>query len=148
MEGEREGLLGSEKESEDEDVAVPEKSKYLPRDSTVNFLNSVTENVLRIDHRTEVVDKFPIPSCDPAHPPKVHAGLMVIIPKPAKEHDRHLGKMQQFAMDVLGPLTWLYEQLETAETVDHSKAKLTVQSAVPLLGSAAAASLWNYTRQP
>ena len=106
------------------------RGKYLPRDSTVKFLNSVTENTLRNNCRRELLEKFPIPSCDPAHPPKVHAALMGIVPKPAKRHDRHLSKMQQFAMDALGPLTWLYEQLETAETVDRTKAKLAVQSAL------------------
>ena len=136
-EGEREGLLGSE-ESEDEDTAVPEKRKYLPRDSTVKFLNSVTENTLRNDCRRKLLEKFPILSCDPAHPPKVHAALMGIIPKPAKRHDRHLSKMQQFAMDAPGPLTWLYEQLETAETVDRARAKLAVQSTLSLLGNSTA----------
>ena len=90
----------------------------------MKFLNSVTENTLRNNRRRELLEKFPIPSCDPAHPPKVHAALMGIVPKPAKRHDRHLSNMQQFAMDALGPLTWLYEQLETAETVDRTKAKL------------------------
>ena len=136
--GEREGLQGSEEESEDEDTAVPGKRKYLPRDSTVKFLNSVTENTLRNDHRRELLEKFPISSCDPAHPPKVHAALMGIIPKPAKRLDRLLSKMQQFEMDALGPLTWLYEQLETTETVDRTRAKLAVQSALSLLGNATA----------
>ena len=85
-----------------------------------------------------MLEKFPIPSCDPAQPPKVHAALMGIIPKPAKRHDRHLSKMQQFAMDALGSLTWLYEQLETAETVDCAMAKLAVQSALSLLGNSTA----------
>ena len=90
----------------------------------MKFLNSVMENTLRNDRRRELLEKFPIPSCDPAHPPKVHAALMGIIPKPAKRHDRHLSKMQQFAIHALGPLTWLYEQLETAETVELCKGKV------------------------
>ena len=44
-EWEREGLLGSE-ESGDEDIAVPGKRKYLPGDSTVKCLNSVTVKIL------------------------------------------------------------------------------------------------------
>ena len=128
----------STKESEDEDTAVPGKRKYLPRDSTVKFLNSVTENTLGNDRRRELLEKFPISSCDPAHPPKVHPALMGIIPKPAKRHDRHFSKMQQLEMDALGPLTWLYEQLETTETVDRTRAKLAVQSALSLLGNATA----------
>lgn len=62
-----------------------------------------------------------------------------MIPKSGKL-DRFLSKLQQFAMDAVGPLTLLYEQLEregeSSATVDTSKSA--IQASLSFLGNVAA----------
>ena len=103
---------------------------YVLREDTIKFLHSTTDTTLKHDRRRELLSKFSIPACDSAHTLKVHATLFGIISKPAKK--------QQFVMDALGPLTWLYEQFRNAKMVDHSKVKLAVHSTMSLLGNASA----------
>ena len=72
----------------------------------VKFLRSVVEKPLKNEKRKALANKFPLPSCDPAHPPKLDECL---IPKTARSYDRFL---RQFTMDAMGPLIYLQEQME------------------------------------
>ena len=49
--------------------------------------------------------KFPFPSRDPAHPPKLDDAVIGLIPRQAKSNDRFLSKLQQFCMDAMGSST-------------------------------------------
>lgn len=71
-ESEKETVSESEEESSDseEQVGPPTKRKFIPRQDTIDFLRSVTEKPLKNDRRKMITSKFPLPSCDPAHPPK------------------------------------------------------------------------------
>ena len=121
----RELFSESEEESSDseEEVGPPTKRKFTPHQDTIDF-RSVTEKPLKNDRRKMIASKFPLPSCDPAHPPKMDDAVACLIPKSGKTFDRFLSKLQQFTMDAVGPLTVLYEQLEregeSSSTVDTS----------------------------
>ena len=138
-EGEREDLLDPGDEEEDEDKGPPPaKRRYVPGESTTKLLRIATGKPLKNERRKSILAKYPVPSCDPAHPPKLDDSVACIIPQQARTYDRYLSKMQQFSMDALVPLTWLHNHLTSGEEVDHARVKEGLQYSISLLGNAAA----------
>ena len=75
----------------------------------------------------------------PAHPPKLDEAVTCLVPMNARSNDRLMSKLQQFAMDALGPLLFLYEQLLSDEpelNVDTTRSA--VKASVALLANASA----------
>ena len=85
---------------------------------------------------TSTAASGPIPSCDPAHPPKLDDSVTCLIPKAAKSNDRFLSKLQQFCMDGMGPLIFLYEQFQKNEQPDSDTLKAAVKCSLSLMASA------------
>lgn len=69
-----------------------------------------------------MIDKLPIPPCDMAHPLKLNEAIAWLIPKSAKLFDKYLSKLQMFIMDAMGPITWLWDQMQQG-TVDNESTK-------------------------
>ena len=149
-EDEREELLGDlfsdeeeqeeqEEGGEEEDGPPPaKKAKYMPSARTVKMLKAVTEKPLKNEKRKKITTKYPLPSCDQAHTPKLDEDISCIVPKAAKTYDRYLSKLQQFSLDALGPITRLHEEILADEAVNLTKAKEAVEAAIVLLGNATA----------
>ena len=97
-EGEREELLESKEDLlEDEDIGPPPaKKRHVPGESTTSLLRVTTEKPLKNDKRNSILARYPVPSCDPAHPPKLDDSVLCVIPQQARTYDRYLSKMQQF----------------------------------------------------
>ena len=57
------------------------KRRCVPTKDTVKFLRSVVEKPLKNEKRKALANKFPLPSCDPAHPPKLGESIFCLIPK-------------------------------------------------------------------
>jgi len=140
-ESERRDLLSdsdSSSDSESEDDQPRAKRKFIPRKETMKFLETVVDKPLKNDKRKAVASKFPLPSCDPAHPPKLDESIVCLVPKAAKSYDRFLSKLQQFTMDAMGPLAFLQEQIDKKAQIDSDTLKSAVKSSLTLLGNAAA----------
>ena len=73
---------------------------------------------MKNEKRKALANKFPLPSCYPAHPPKLDESIVCLIPKTARSYNRFLSKLQQFSMDVMGPLIYLQEQMEAKTQVE------------------------------
>ena len=146
-EEERDELLGDILSDEEEDEQeedggdgppAAKRAKLTPSGRTIKILKSVTEKPIKNQKRKGITNKFPIPSCDYAHTPKLDDDIACIVPKSAKTYDRYLCKLQQFSLDALGPMVWLHEQMLSQEPVDPSKAKEAVEASIALLGNASA----------
>ena len=110
----------------------------MPTKDTVKFLRSVVEKPLKNEKRKALANKFPLPSCDPAHPPKLDESIVCLIPKTARSYERFLSKLQQFSMDAMGPLIYLQEQMEAKTQADGDTLKAALRCSLTLLGNAAA----------
>ena len=71
----------------------PAKRKFVPTSET-RFLESVLLKPLKNDRRKGTINKYPIPACDPAHPPKLDESVSCLVPKSAKSFDNFLSKLQ------------------------------------------------------
>ena len=126
--------MDSEEDREDpsdEDGPPPSKKIKLSSPKTVSLLQAVMEKPLRNERRKKFA------ACDEAHTPKLDDAIACIVPKSAKTYDRFLSKLQQFSLDALGPMIWLYDQMSSEQGVDATKAKAAVESSITLLGNAA-----------
>ena len=136
----RDLLSSSESDSEgDSDCEEPPaKRKFTPGEDTIQLLKQAAEKPLKNDKRKAIAGKFPLPSCDAAHPPRLDDSLNCLVPKSAKTYDRFLSKLQQFSMDALGPLAFIQNQLDRGKSPDQETLRGAVKSAVTLVGNAAA----------
>ena len=115
-ENECQDLLSDSSESEPEEEKPPQKkTRYVPSEDTIKFSKSMVDKPLKNDKLKAKASKFPLPSCDPAHPPKLDDSVTCLISKSAKSNDRFLSKLQQFCMARMGPLIYFYEQLHKNE---------------------------------
>ena len=102
---ERRELLSSSEESEEEgEGPPPEKRAFIPTEKTTKFLRSVSTKPLKNERRKATMNRYPLPSCDPAHPPKLDEPVACLVPKAAKSYDSFLSKLQCFTLDAAGPL--------------------------------------------
>ena len=126
----RDLLSSSESDSEgDSDCEEPPaKRKFTPGEDTIKLLKQAAEKPLKNDKRKAIAGKFPLPSCDAAHPPRLDDSLNCLVPKSAKTYDRFLSKLQQFSMDALGPLAFIQNQLDTEAFFASSDSKYKSQS--------------------
>ena len=88
----------SDTDSDSEQDEPPAKRRCVPTKDTVKFLRSVVEKLLKNEKRKALANKFPLPSCDPAHPSKLDESIVCLIPKTARSYNRFLSKLQQFSM--------------------------------------------------
>ena len=95
---ERDELLGDilseeeeqedDQEEEEEDGPPPTKrAKFMPSDRTMKILKAVTEKPIKNEKRKSITNKYPLPSCDYAHTPKLDDDIACIVPKSAKTYD-------------------------------------------------------------
>ena len=125
-------------DSDSEQDEPPAKRRCVLTKDTVKFLRSVVEKPLKNNKRKALANKFPLPSCDPAHPPKLDESIVCLIPKTARSYDRFLSKLQQFSMDAMGPLIYLQEQMEAKTQVEGDTLKAALKSSLTLSGNVAA----------
>ena len=89
--------------------------------------------------RRQLLNQLLLPAeCDSAYLPKLDESLILIIPESAKRYDRQLSRLQQFSMDALGSVAWLPDDLNKEEQVDRTQVVAAIQTALTLLGNAAA----------
>ena len=117
---------------------APAKRRCVPTKDTVKFLRSVVEKPLKNEKRKALANKFALPSCDPAHPPKLDESIVCLIPKTARSYNRFLSKLQQFSMNAMGPLNYLQEQMEAKTQVEGDTLNAALRCSLTLLGNAAA----------
>ena len=96
------------------------------------------EKPLKNEKRKALANKFALPSCDPAHPPKLDESIVCLIPKTARSYNRFLSKLQQFSMNAMGPLNYLQEQMEAKTQVEGDTLNAALRCSLTLLGNAAA----------
>lgn len=121
-------------ESEDEDKETQAK-KFSPAEPVKKFLTQADLKPLKNDKRRWMMNHFPIPACDAAHPAKLDEAVACLIPRSAKSYDSYLSKLQRFTMDAMGPLVWLLHERQQGLEVDVDGA---VEASLALLGNAAA----------
>ena len=92
--------------------------KFSPCERVKEVLVQADLRPLRNDKRRRVMNTFPIPACDEAHPPKLDEAVSYLIPKYATSYDSYLSKLQRFAMDAMGPLIWLANEREQGRACD------------------------------
>ena len=114
------------------------RARYVPSEVTIKFLKSMVDKSLKNDKRKAKASKFLLPSCDPAHPPKLDDSVTCLIPKAAKSNDRFLTKLQQFCMDGMGPLIYLHEQLYKNDPPDSDTLKVAIKCSLSLMANASA----------
>lgn len=131
---ERSELFSSSEDSDDEDIP-PAKRNFVPTEETLKFWDSVPLKPLKNEKRKAAINKFPIPSCDPAHPPKLDESVSSLVPKSAKTYDSFLSKLQRFTLDAAGPLLWMLNERSEGRDVDVEAA---VRASLALLGNASA----------
>ena len=128
----------SDTDSDSEQDEPPAKRRCVPTKDTVKFLGSIVEKPSKNEKQKTLANKFPPPSCDPAHPPKLDELIVCLIPKTARSYDRFLSKLQQFSMDAMGPLIYLQEQMEAKTQVEGDTIKAALKCSLTLLGNTAA----------
>ena len=91
-EEERDSLMGhmssSENDSDNEEPPPPKKARYSVSTETNRAWKKVVEKALKNDKRKALTSKFPCPSSDWVHTPKLDDSITCIIPKSAKTYDR------------------------------------------------------------
>ena len=95
-ESERRDLLSdsqSDTDLDSEQDEPPAKRRCVPTKDMVKFLRLVVEKPLKNEKRKALANKFPLPSFDPGHPPKLDESIVCLIPKTARSHDRFLSKL-------------------------------------------------------
>ena len=134
---ERRELLSSSDESDEgeEERQPPAKRSFTPTEETRKFLRSVALKPLKNEKRKDTMNKYPIPACDPIHPPKLDESVSCLVPKTAKTYDSFLSKLQRFALDAAGPLVWMLNERSQGREVDVD---LVCKSTLALLGNASA----------
>ena len=142
LERERSELLSdsdSDLGSEDEDLKVPDaKKRFMSSEEVQQLLNSTSLKPLKNDRRKSIINKLPIPACDPAYPPKLDEAVSTLIPKSAKSHDKFLSKLQRYTLDAMGPLVWMLDQFQQGNEIDPKVGKGAIKSSLNLLGNASA----------
>ena len=68
-------------DSESEQDEPPAKRRCVATEDTVMFLKSVVEKPLKNDEWKVMTNKFLLPACDPAHPPKLDESTACLIPE-------------------------------------------------------------------
>ena len=127
---------GSDSESGEEvDLTGPAAKKFVPCEETIKLLKSVSAKPMKNERRRKVIDKLPIPACDMAHPPKLNDSVACLVPKSAKSFDKYLSKLQRFTMDGMGPIVWLWNQMQQGG-VEEDCARKALQASLLLLGNA------------
>lgn len=134
-EEERGELLSSEESSDEEEVQPAAKRKFVPTEEVKKFLDAVSLKPLKNEKRKTTMNRYPVPACDPAHPPVLDESVASLVPKSAKTYDSFLSKLQRFTLDAMGPLTWLLDEKEQGREVDVDSA---VRASLTLLGNASA----------
>ena len=86
-------------------------------------MNSTSLKPLKNDRCKSIINKLPIPACDPAHPPKLDEAVSTLIPKSAKSHDKFLSKLQRYTLDAMGPLVWMLDQFQQGNEIDPKLVK-------------------------
>ena len=130
---------GSEDSDSESDSESPPQAKRAKRSisaETIDAWKRVTGKSLKNEKRKALVNKFPNPACDWAHTPKLDDAISCIIPKSAKTYDRYLSKLQQFSLDALGPILWLYDQ--RAKGLESGRGEEALAASISLIGNATA----------
>lgn len=127
-------LSGSEDSDEEEEKEPPSKKKFTPSEDTKRFLAATSLKPLKNEKRKGMINRFPMPACDSAHPPKLDEAVGALVPKSAKSYDNYLSRLQRYTMDAMGPLIWLYNERQRGREADIDGA---IQTSLTLLGNAA-----------
>ena len=133
---ERRDLLGSSSEDESDEEETPAaKRSFVPSEDILKFLKSISAKPLKNDKRKLTVNKFPTPSADPVHPPKLDEAVTSLVPKSAKTQDNFLSRLQRFTLDAAAPLVWGLHERSQGKEVDMEGV---VKCSLALLGNASA----------
>ena len=111
--------------SGDEDLNEPDaKKKFVPTEELMKLLHSASLKPLSC---RSIVNKLPIPVCDPAHPPKLDEAVSALVPKSARSHDKFLSRLQKYTLNAMArPISMAHGLI------------LTINSSLSLLGNASA----------
>ena len=127
--------MSSGDESEDEE---PTSAKRLKLDKGMStFLKRATETPLKNEKRKKLTPRFPLPSSDAAHPPKLDKAISIILLNSACTYGRFLSKLQQFNMDSLGPLITVLSHVKKGKCTAKDLIS-PLEAAINLTGNAAA----------
>ena len=137
---ERDELLSDDSQSE-----VDEEDRYQGEvsDEAQSFLDLAFKKAASNNQRKKWLENFPRPTSLSANPPTIDKPMYSLIqssPGPTKKkilsHDRFLVKLQRYASDAAGPLTFLLSELQAGRPVPANKSLHAIQTALCCVGNA------------
>lgn len=136
--------LGSERdESASEDEMGTERSTERDQvsEELSAFLSVALKKPMKPERRKKLTEGFPRPNLPQAKPPVLDKAMYHLVQKKKSvvSHDRFLSKLQLFASEAIGPLSYLLEELEAGRDVPKEKAITALQAAICLTGNTFAA---------
>ena len=106
-------------------------------DEAQSFLDLAFKKAATSNQRKKWLENFPRPTSVCANPPTIDKPMYSLIqssPGPTKKkilsHDRFLVKLQRYASDAAGPLTFLLSELQAGRPVPANKSLQAIQTAL------------------
>ena len=92
------------------------------------------------ERRKQIVDKFPQPPLPDASPPSLDKAVTTLVQKRKNilSHDSFLMRLQCFASDAVGPITFLLGELMQGRDIPKDKAIATLQAALCCIDNSSA----------
>ena len=135
---ERDELSSAESDSEAE-----EPSSEVVSEETKSFLELAFRKTASLQQRKKWLEKFPRPTNSCANPPTINKPIYSLIQssqiqtkKKILSHDRFLVKLQRYASDAAGPLTFLLSELQAGRAVPAEQSIQAIQTALCCVGNA------------
>ena len=140
MQEEREEFSSDDGDSEREEEDTDGKS--VEGEETQSFLELAFQKTATLQQRKKWLEKFPRPTSSCVSPPTINKPIYSLIQtslsqtkKKVLSHDRFLVKLQPYASDAAGPLTYLLSELQAGKPVPADKALQAVQTALCCVGN-------------
>ena len=128
--------------SDEEDEELTSGSE--PQASTPTELSALVtvafKRPMSSERRKQIVDKFPRPPLPDASPPSLDKAVTTLVQKKKSilAHDRFLMRLQRFASDAVGPITFLLGELIQGRDIPKDKAIAALQAALCCIGNSSA----------
>ena len=134
------GVESDDQGSCDPPVAGKEDSGL--HSETTAFLETAFGKTASFEQRKKWLEKFPRPANACANPPSIDKPIFSLVNSSSSQnkkkilsHDRFLVKLQRYASDAVGPLSFLLGELQAGRPVPAEKAIQAVQAALCCVGN-------------
>ena len=102
------------------------------------LLTMALKQPIKPEMRKRLLERYPRLTASGTAPPNLDKAIRTLVQKRKNilSHDRFLAKLQRFASDALGPLTYLLSELQAGKDVHKDVAISALQAAICLSGNA------------